>query len=103
RGTCRTGEERERFLGVRPTGGITQPVQILPYLAVADEVVDALVEVGQRDVAGRSEVPLDRHVDVVRLQRQQARGLGVTVCAEAQQHRTVGRVRGRSGVQVAVG
>src|SRR5690606_39914073 len=83
------GQERQRGLGVGTTGRVTQAVQVLLHLGVADEVVDALVEERHRYVAGRGEIPLQGHVDVVRLQRQQARVLGGARGAEAQQHRTV--------------
>src|SRR5690606_803854 len=102
--TGRAGRERIDDLRVSTGGRVGQAVQVLAHHGVADEVLDALVPVGHAHEAGRSEVPLQAQVDVVRLKRQQGRVLGAAGGAVllAVQGRTARTTRTRTGVQVAV-
>src|SRR5690606_34105757 len=68
-------QERVGRLRVRTGGRVGQAVQVLFHHRVADEVLGPLVPVGHADEAGRSEVPLHAEVEVVGLQRHQARVL----------------------------
>src|SRR5690606_40308383 len=104
RGALGALQEGVGRLRVRTGGRVGQAVQVLLDDGVADEVLDPLVPVGHADEAGRSEVPLQADVDVVRLERHQLRVLRGTGGAElfAVQDRTTRVARTRTGVQVAV-
>src|SRR5690606_37241708 len=71
-------QERQGRLRVGTGGRVGDSVQVLLPDTVADEVLDPLVPVGHRNIAGGREVPLQADVHVVGLERQQPGVLATT-------------------------
>ena len=69
----RIGEVRQRLLRTRPAGLVADAVQVDPLHRIADEVLDVLLERAERHVTLVGEVVLERQIEVVGLEWQQAR------------------------------